>query len=95
MGVIRDAENSGWRVVLVRFPLGSHLRQLEDSLPTELDASTLARELRIPYLDYSGDSRTAGLATLDGSHMTPVSAREFAPVLASDVASIIGGRAQQ
>jgi hypothetical protein len=84
---LRNAQAAGWDVAIARFPLGDRLRQLEDTLPVELAPATIARELRVPYVDYARDQRTAGLATLDGSHLTPLSARRFATVFAEDMES--------
>ena len=84
-GVIRAARAAGWTVVLVRFPIGARMRDLEAELPPDLRPDALALAVGVPFLDYTEDPRTAGLATLDESHLTPDSAREMARILAHDL----------
>ena len=84
-GVIRAARAAGWTVVLVRFPIGARMRDLEAGLPPDLHPDALARDVGVGLLDYTEDPRTVGLATLDESHLTPDSAREMARILAHDL----------
>lgn len=84
---LREAQAAGWNVAIVRFPLGDHLRQLEDTLPVDLAPFTIASDVGVPYVDYTRDQRTSAFATLDGSHLAPESARKFATILAEDMES--------
>jgi hypothetical protein len=89
LGVVAEAKERGWRVVMVRLPVGSRMRSLEDGLRIDLLGDAWAQSLDIPYIDYNRDSETRNLETLDESHLTPRSARTMATRLASDVARLV------
>jgi len=83
--IVRSGRALGWRVVLVRLPLGAAVREVEAGLPQDLQADALAKALDVPFVDYATDPRTAAFDTLDGSHLTPEAARAFAPIMAGDL----------
>jgi hypothetical protein len=84
--LLAELKADGWNLRLVRLPTGKRMRPIEDRLPAELQPATLANELQIPFHDYSEDSATADLATVDESHLTPESAREVSRRLAEELA---------
>jgi len=86
---VRRAITRGWRVVLVRFPVGARMRQLEAQLPADLLPDAFAHDLDLQFTDYNRDRRTAELQTQDESHLTPDAARALAPILADDLSAIV------
>jgi len=90
--VVRSAQARGWTIVLVRFPLGGPLRDVEATLPQDLQPRALADALEVPFLDYAADARTAAFETLDGSHLTPAAARRLAPIVARDLFALLHER---
>jgi hypothetical protein len=83
--MIHEALGAGWTVVLVRFPIGPRMRDLENMLPADLRPDAVALAGGVPLLDYTADARTAWFSTLDESHLTPDAARALAPILARDL----------
>jgi hypothetical protein len=79
----------GWSVVLFRLPLGSAMQALEQHMPAELNASGMAAEMGVPFLDYAVDPRTRDLPTQDESHLAPESVLRIAPILAQDILQIL------
>jgi hypothetical protein len=65
------------------------MRALEERLPERWSPEALAAELGIPFLDYEGDPRAAGLRTQDESHLDPESARGMARLLARDLDELL------
>lgn len=82
---IAAARNDGWRVVLVRAPIGQRMLATEAVVPASLFALRVAADAHIPFWDYQHDVRLGMMTTLDESHLTPESARRFSRVLAEDV----------
>ena len=77
-----------WQIVMIRLPVGTQMREVEDKLPEALKPARLAAELHLPFIDYNQDARTRDFKTLDESHLTPDSARKIAPILAADLARL-------
>jgi hypothetical protein len=80
---IRELRANGWRVMFVRLPISDEMLQLENTMPPELQFEALVTALGVPFVDYT--KRMTKLETADGSHLTPQSARRFAPILTSDI----------
>jgi hypothetical protein len=88
LSALGEARKAGWKVFLVRFPIGPRMRALETSVvPSGLDAASFAAAAGLPLLDYDADPRTRTLATVDSSHLAPASARALSRVLGQDVAA--------
>ena len=85
ISAIFEAQGSGWTVILVRFPIGEEMLNLEKQLPKYFQPERVASEMSSPFIDYTTDHRISHLST-DESHLHPDSAREFAPILAQDMA---------
>ena len=83
--LVREAVDKGWRVVLIRIPVGGQMLAMETALPEDLHLEAAARELNVLTVDYQYDPRLSGFTTVDESHLTPEAARRMAEVLADDV----------
>jgi hypothetical protein len=87
LAAVAEAQARGWRAVLVRFPIGRRMRQLEDgSLEEAFRAEAVARDGKLQLIDYDDLLETRDLPTLDESHLTPNSARAMGARLAADLA---------
>lgn len=86
---IQQAKDAGWKIVIIRLPVGPRMRQLEEQLPQQFRLETVAGELGLEYIDYNQDMRVNNLSTLDESHLTPESAREMARILALDLLDLL------
>ena len=86
---IRQLQADGWRVVIVRLPLGPRMRQIDESIATNLRGAIVADELGVPFIDYPTSPAAADFITQDESHLTPDSARRIAPILAADLMQIL------
>lgn len=86
---IQEAKNQGWKVIMVRFPVGNRMFHVEEDIPLKLRPEVIANTLKISFIDYNEDPRTRMLrnATLDESHLTPKSADKLAVILAQDLRS--------
>ncbi len=80
---IHRATNAGWKVIMVRMPVGEEMRQLETTLPEDFKPEKFAGQVGLYYKDYTRDPRTMNLLT-DGSHLVPDSARMMTKTLSSD-----------
>lgn len=85
---IRQLQADGWRIVMVRLPIGPRMRQIDESIATDLQGSAVAAELGVPFVDYLSSLAAADILTQDESHLTPDSARRIAPILAADMMRI-------
>jgi hypothetical protein len=92
--VVREAMSLGWDVILIRLPIGKVMRNIESRLPEELLPEKIANRLKIPFIDYDSDPRTADLHT-DESHLTPDSARAMSHILAQDMVNYLNSDFQQ
>ena len=88
IGKIRQLQADGWRVVMLRLPLGPRMRQVDESIAADLQGAVIAAELGVPFIDYVSDPRAAEVRTQDESHLTPDSALRLAPILAADLVRI-------
>ncbi len=89
VSLVGRARAQGWRILLIRIPIGDTLYAMEAALPEDVHLEYTARVLDIPLLDYQHDVRTQHLQTLDDSHLTPQSAQEMARILAEDLAQVL------
>jgi hypothetical protein len=85
---IRQLQADGWRVVMVRLPLGPRMRQIDESIAADLQGPAVAAQLGVPFIDYLSDPNAADIRTQDESHLTPDSARRLVPILAADLMRI-------
>jgi hypothetical protein len=80
---VRRLRSNGWHVITVRLPISPDLRKLEDTVPAELQLRRLATDCETAAVDYNDGN--VDLTTIDNSHLTPSSARQFTSILASDL----------
>ncbi len=92
--LLREAKSKGWDIVMVRMPTSEAIRKIESTLPGELQPEIVAREVGVDFIDYrqmfGGTART-----IDGSHLTPFSARMFSRKLAADLSTLIRAEAMR
>jgi hypothetical protein len=84
--LLREASAQGWKVVLVRLPIGHRMAYVEAKLPESLQPKSLASEAGVPFIDYQEDGRLGEVTTLDESHLAPESARRVSHLIGMDVA---------
>lgn len=92
--VVADARQAGWKVVLVRLPIGQTMLHLESQLPDGLHLQDIAADLNVPTLDYQGDPRLGQVHTVDESHVDQPTARRLAALLAADIIRLIDSPGQ-
>ena len=83
--IIQEAREAGWKILLLRLPVGQEMLKLEGDLPKELSFAQVVAELGLPCLDYQADPRMEHFTTVDESHLTSESAREIAMLLSQDI----------
>jgi hypothetical protein len=88
--VVRLARKIGWKVVMIRLPVGAEMRKIEATLPPETTFSALAKAYSLTAIDYNDDPRTLHIESTDQSHLSPDGAIAIAPVIASDMAKLSG-----
>jgi hypothetical protein len=86
VGLLRHCRETGWQVIVVRFPIGKRMLAVEEGLPEELGFEAFSRRIFVNAYDYRMDTRVAALPTIDESHLSPESAVAFSSVLADDFA---------
>jgi hypothetical protein len=85
---IRKAKRLGWKVILIRIPIGDRLMELEADLPESLRPKRVASQLSLPFIDYSSDPRTSDIPR-EESHLKPAGARKLSMILAHDMSRLL------
>lgn len=83
---IRTLQADGWRVSMIRMPVGKRMRDIEMGIPETLSFRGIAEDAGVQLIDYTEDHRTRDLPTIDQSHLTVPAARDFAAIVARDLA---------
>jgi len=81
---IQRAREAGWKVIMIRIPIGEEMEFIESRLPESLQPIGIAHEAGLYFKDYAQDPRTTNLPS-DGSHLIPESARTMSKILAEDL----------
>jgi hypothetical protein len=89
INLLREATGQGWKVVVVRIPVGHRMAYVEAKLPSSLQPQALASDAGVPFIDYQEDSRLGEVSTLDESHLAPESTRRVSHLLGGDVARLV------
>jgi hypothetical protein len=87
IATVGELRANGWRVMIIRLPIGDELLALEKAIPPQLQFEAIADALGVPFVDFTKGATT--LESADGSHLTPQSARRFAPMLASEIRRLL------
>jgi len=85
LGIIQDLKKSGWKIMLIHFPVGKQMYRIELNAPEHLKLPQFAASASVDYKDYNRDPRVRKLTIIDQSHLSPESANEFARILAKDI----------
>ncbi|MBY0358794.1 MAG: hypothetical protein K2W82_12390 [Candidatus Obscuribacterales bacterium] len=64
---LKEAKNKGWKIVIIRLPVGPKMRQLENKLPPALQPEAICQELTIPFID--AQNLYPENVTIDQSHI--------------------------
>ena len=84
---LRIFTEKGWQVILLRPPVDSDIREIEGQLPDDLSMARVGELVGIVTIDHSSDA----LPTIDGSHLTPESARAFSRRLGDELSELRRG----
>jgi hypothetical protein len=82
---VRRAVDKGWKVIMIRMPVGSQMQEIEKTLPEHLSPEKICSELDIPYIDYNNSDLAGQMKTIDQSHLDPESARIISGRIADDL----------
>ncbi|MBU0679630.1 MAG: hypothetical protein KJ626_16125 [Verrucomicrobia bacterium] len=82
--VLKDAQEKGWQVILLRYPVHEKMRAIESRLSKSLTMERIASEVGCSALDYVSTPRIE-LTSADTSHLSSWSARVVSRQIADDI----------
>jgi hypothetical protein len=89
ISLLCEAKAKGWKVMMVRLPIGHRMACVEEKMPEALTGKSIATAAGVPFIDYQRESRLGEITTLDESHLSPDSTRRMSQVLGVDIAGLL------